>query len=82
MAISQTHQVKIHNRTLHIMTYQVLRMSHYKQYKTNQQMPITILPNKVNNDKCDMLNDNIENQINPPTQEMINDNGELIYKYM
>ena len=29
-----------------------------------------------------MLNDNIENQMNVPTQEMVNDDGELVYKYM
>ena len=29
-----------------------------------------------------MINDTIENQKNKPTQEMINDDGELIYKYM
>ena len=29
-----------------------------------------------------MLNDNIVNQMNATTQEIVNDNGELIYKYM
>ena len=38
--------------------------------------------NEVNDDKCDMLNDDIENQIDARTQEMVNDDGELIYKYM
>ena len=37
---------------------------------------------KLDNDKCDMVNDNIENQVNAPMQEMVNDDGELIYKYM
>ena len=29
-----------------------------------------------------MLNDNIENQMNAPTQGTANDDGELIYKYL
>ena len=29
-----------------------------------------------------MLNDNIEKEMNTPTQEMVNDDGELIYKYL
>ena len=29
-----------------------------------------------------MLNDDIEDQMNAPTQEMVNDDGELIYKFM
>ena len=35
---------------------------------------------ELENDECDMLNDNIENQMNALTQEMVNDDGELIYK--
>ena len=29
----------------------------------------------------DMLDDNIQNQMNAPTQEMVNDDSELIYIY-
>ena len=34
------------------------------------------------NDECDMLNDDIENQLNVSMQGMINDDGELILKYL
>ena len=30
---------------LHIITYQVMRMSQYQQYKTNQLMPIITMAN-------------------------------------
>ena len=72
MSLLHLHQVKVQIRTLHIMTYQVMRMSQYQQNKTKQLMQIFTLPN--------MLNDNIENQMNAPTQEMVNDDGELIYE--
>ena len=48
---------------------------------TNVNHNIAKCNNEVNDDKCDMLNDDIENQMNAPTQEMVNDDGELIYKY-
>ena len=35
---------------------------------------------ELDNNQCDMLNDNIETQMNAPTQEMVNDDGELICK--
>ena len=81
MALSQKHQVKIQNRILHIMTYQVMRMSQYQQstvqnQSTNANHNIAKCNNEVNNDECDMLNDNIENQMNAPTREMVNDDGE------
>ena len=37
---------------------------------------------ELDNNQRDTSNDNIENQMNTPTQEMVNDDGELIYKYM
>ena len=37
---------------------------------------------ELDNNECDISNDNIENQMNAPAQEMVNDDGELIYKNM
>ena len=49
---------------------------------THANHNLAIFNNEVNDDKCDMLNDDIENQMNVPMQEMVNDDGELIYKCM
>ena len=49
---------------------------------TNANHNIAKCNNKANHDKCDMLNDDIENQMNAPMQEIVNDDGELLYKYL
>ena len=36
---------------------------------TNANHNIAKCNNEVNDDECDMLNDNFENQMNPPTQK-------------
>ena len=63
----------------------------YNDLSSDEDAPVSTVQNqasnanhnitKLDNDKCDILNDNIENQMNAPTQEMVNDDGELIYKY-
>ena len=76
MALSKILHMRLQNRTLHIMTYQVMRTSHYQQYQTNQQMKIVNFDkyhNEVNGDECDMSNADIENQMDAPTQEIVND---------
>ena len=35
-----------------------------------------------NNDQRDMLNDDVENQMTVSTEEIVNDDGELIYTYL
>ena len=50
--------------------------------KQNQSTNVNYNISKSDSYQRDMLNDNIENQMNTRTQEMVNDDGELIYKYM
>ena len=64
----------------------------YNDLSSDEDEPVSTLQKQANNtnhniaksdnDECDMLNDDIENQMNAPTQEMVNDDGKLIYKYM
>ena len=49
-------------------------MSQYQQYKSTDANHDIV---ESDNDECDMLNDDIENQLNASTQGMINDDGEL-----
>ena len=59
----------------------------YNYLSSDEDEPVSTVQDQATNanhniaDKCDMVNDNIENQINAPTQEMVNDGGKLIYKY-
>ena len=64
----------------------------YNDLSNDEDEPVSTIQNQatnanhniveLDNNKCDMLNDNIENQMKAPTQEMVNDDGELIYNYM
>ena len=47
MALLHLHQVKEQISTLHIKTYQVMRMHLYQQNKTNQLMQILTLSNQI-----------------------------------
>ena len=55
-----------------------------KQVSTeqNQSSNTTLNISESDDNQLDMVNDNIENQMNAPTQEMVNDDGELIYIYL
>ena len=57
-------------------------VSKFLNQSTHANCHIAKCNNEVNDDGCDMLTDDIENQMNASTQEMVNDDGELIYKYM
>ena len=56
---------------------------------SNDEEPVSTVQNQATNanhnigelddNECDMLNDNIENQMNTLAQEIVNDDGELIY---
>ena len=48
----------------------------------NQSTNVNLNIGESDNNQLNKLNDNIENQMNAPTQEMVNDDGEFIYKYM
>ena len=60
----------------------------YNDLSSDEDEPVSIVQNQatnfnhnvveLDNGECDTLNDNIENQMNAPTQEMVNDDGELI----
>ena len=63
----------------------------YNDLSSDEDQPVSTEQNqatanhniaKLDNNQCDMLNNNIENQMNAPTQEIVNDDGELIYKYV
>ena len=65
----------------------------YNNLSSDQDQPVSTVPNQsinvnhyiakfkneVDDDKCDMLNADIENQMDALTQKMVNDDGELIY---
>ena len=64
----------------------------YNDLLNDEDAPVSIEQNQssnanhnigeLNNNKRDMINDDIENQMNAPMQEMVNDDGEFTYKYM
>ena len=60
----------------------------YIDLSSNEDAPVSTVQNQLtnsnhniaelNNNEHDMLNDNIKNKMNAPTQEMVKDDGELI----
>ena len=42
----------------------------------NQSINANLNISELDNNQCNMLNDNVENQMNALTQEMVNDDGE------
>ena len=64
----------------------------YNDLSSEEDAPVSTEQNQSNisnlnicesdNNQRDMLNDNIENQMDTPMQEIVNDDGELVYKYM
>ena len=68
MALLHLHQVKV----------QICTFSTEQNQSTNANLYI----GESDNNQHDMINDDIENQMNVPMQEMVNDDDELINKYM
>ena len=66
------------------IAYNNLSSDEDKQASTEQNQSTHANHNigESDNNQRDMLNDNIENQMNAQTQEMVNDDGELIYIYI
>ena len=66
------------------IAYNDLPSDEDKQVSTEQHQSTNANLNigASDNNQHDMLNDNIENQMNAPTQEIVNDDGELIYIHM
>ena len=64
----------------------------YNDLSSDEDEPVSTVENQATNanhniteldyNKCDMLHYYIGNQMNAPTQEMVNDDGGKIYKYM
>ena len=75
MALLHLYQVKVQIRSFG---------NYYKWVSIEQNQSTYANHNigKLDNNQGDMLNDNIENKMSAPTQEVVNDVGELIYEYM
>ena len=66
------------------IAYNDLSSDEDQQASTEQNQSSNANPiiGESDGNQCDMLNDNVENQMNAPTQKMVNDDGELIYIYL
>ena len=67
MSLSQIHQMKTQNHTLHIMIYQASDEKTVQNQATNANQNIAECNNKVDDDECDMSNADIENQMDAST---------------
>ena len=79
MILSQIHHMRIQNRTLHISNDEDQPVSTVQDQSTNANYNIDKYNNEVDGDECDLSDADTENQMNAPTQEIVNDDDELNY---